>query len=72
MIFRLLSPFKLFAVAVVAAALIFGLADPPRAEAADDRLQFAGTTLSGAAIQRRQPAGQAGGVVVLGAVLPIL
>src|SRR5271163_2709033 len=48
MIVRLLSPLKLFAVAVFAAALVFGLAEPPRAEAADDRLQFTGTTLSGA------------------------
>src|SRR5271163_269685 len=47
MITRLLSPLRLFAVAVCAAALIFGLASPPRAEAADDRLQFTGTTLSG-------------------------
>jgi thiol-disulfide isomerase/thioredoxin len=38
----------LFAVAVFAAALIFGLADAPHAEAADDRLQVTGTTLSGA------------------------
>jgi thiol-disulfide isomerase/thioredoxin len=48
MIFRLLSPLRLFAVGICAAALIFGLANPPRAEAADDRLQFSGTTLSGA------------------------
>ena len=48
MITRLLSPLRLFAVAVCAAALIFGLAAPPRAQAADDRLQFTGTTLSGA------------------------
>ena len=45
---RLLSPLRLFAVAVFAAALIFGLAEAPGAKAADDRLQFAGTTLSGA------------------------
>jgi thiol-disulfide isomerase/thioredoxin len=48
MIVRLLSPLKLFAAAVFAAALIFGLADAPRAAAADDRLQFTGATLSGA------------------------
>ena len=48
MITRLLSPLRLFAVAVCAAALIFGLSAPPRAQAADDRLQFTGTTLSGA------------------------
>ena len=48
MIVRLLSPLKFFAVAVFAAALVFGLAEPPRAEAADDRLQFTGTTLNGA------------------------
>ena len=45
---RLLSPLRLFAVAVFAAALIFGLAEAPHAKAADDRLQFAGTTVSGA------------------------
>ena len=45
---RLLSPLKLFAAAVFAAALIFGLAEAPRAKAADDRLQFTATTLSGA------------------------
>jgi thiol-disulfide isomerase/thioredoxin len=48
MISRLLSPLRLFAVAVFAAALIFGLSAPPHAQAADDRLQFTGTTLSGA------------------------
>jgi thiol-disulfide isomerase/thioredoxin len=48
MLIRLLSPLKLFAAAVFAAALIFGLADAPRSAAADDRLQFTGTTLSGA------------------------
>ncbi|WP_420715984.1 protein disulfide oxidoreductase [Mycobacterium sp. 663a-19] len=45
---RLLSPLRLFAAAVCAAALIFGLAEAPRAKAADDRLQFTATTLSGA------------------------
>ena len=45
---RLLSPLRLFAVAVFAAALIFGLAEAPHAKPADDRLQFAATTLSGA------------------------
>jgi thiol-disulfide isomerase/thioredoxin len=45
---RLLFPVKLFALAVVAAALVFGLANAPRALAADDRLNFTGTTLSGA------------------------
>jgi thiol-disulfide isomerase/thioredoxin len=48
MIIRLLSPIKLFAVAVAVVALILGLAIAPRALAADDRLQFTGTTLSGA------------------------
>jgi thiol-disulfide isomerase/thioredoxin len=48
MMIRLLSPLRLFAAAVFAAALIFGLADAPRSAAADDRLQFTGTTLSGA------------------------
>jgi thiol-disulfide isomerase/thioredoxin len=45
---RLLSPLRLLAVAVFAAALIFGLAEAPHAKAADDRLQFTATTLSGA------------------------
>jgi thiol-disulfide isomerase/thioredoxin len=48
MLIRLLSPLKLFAAAVFAVALIFGLADAPRSAAADDRLLFTGTTLSGA------------------------
>jgi thiol-disulfide isomerase/thioredoxin len=47
-IIRLLSPLKLFAAAVFVAALIFGLADAPKAVAADDRLQFTATTHSGA------------------------
>lgn len=45
---RLFSPLKLFVAAVIAAALIFVLGGAPRALAADDRLQFTGTTLSGA------------------------
>jgi thiol-disulfide isomerase/thioredoxin len=36
------------ALGIAAAALIFGLSTAPRALAADDRLQFNGTTLSGA------------------------
>ena len=48
MFIRLLAPIKLFAAAVFAAGLIFGLADAPRAVAADGRLQFTGTTLGGA------------------------
>ena len=45
---RLLSPRRLLAIALFAAALIFGLAEVPRTEAADDRLQFTATTLGGA------------------------
>jgi thiol-disulfide isomerase/thioredoxin len=45
---RLFSPRRFFVVAVLAAALVFVLAQPPNAEAVDDRLQFSGTTLSGA------------------------
>ena len=45
---RLLSPLRLFAAAVFAAALIFSLAEAPHAKAADERLQFTSTTLSGA------------------------
>src|SRR6516165_10546946 len=45
---RLFSPLRLFVAAVFAAAMIFVLAGAPRAEAADDRLQFTGTTLGGA------------------------
>lgn len=41
-------PLKLFAAGMFAVALIFALAGPPSAVAADDRLQFTGTTLSGA------------------------
>jgi thiol-disulfide isomerase/thioredoxin len=48
MFIRLLTPLKLLAAALFAAALIFGLADAPRSAAADDRLQFTATTLSGA------------------------
>jgi thiol-disulfide isomerase/thioredoxin len=39
---------KRLTLAVVAAALVLGLNSTPRAQAADDRLQFSGTTLSGA------------------------
>src|SRR5215468_5343410 len=39
---RLLSPLKLFAAAVFAAALIFGLAEAPRAEAANPGVTFVG------------------------------
>src|ERR1700676_5306835 len=42
-----LFPFKLFAAGMLAIALMFALATP-RAVAADDRLQFTGTTLGGA------------------------
>lgn len=45
---RLFSPLKLFVAALIAAALIFVLGGAPRASAADDRLQFSGTTLAGA------------------------
>lgn len=45
---RLFSPLKLFVAAVVAAALMVVLCGAPRAAAADDRLQFTGTTLNGA------------------------
>ena len=48
MFVRSLTPFRLFAVAVFTAAAILGLTDAPRSAAADDRLQFTGTTLSGA------------------------
>ena len=48
MFVRLLTPFRLFAVVVFTAAAILGLIDAPRSAAADDRLQFTGTTLSGA------------------------
>ena len=45
---RLFSPFRVFVAAIFAAVLILGLADAPRSAAADERLQFTGTTLSGA------------------------
>ncbi|RFD25374.1 hypothetical protein MUBE_09690 [Mycobacterium uberis] len=44
----LLSSMKLFVVAVLVGTLILGPAALPRAVAADDRLNFAGTTISGA------------------------
>ena len=44
---RLSRFFSTFALALVAAALVFGISTP-RALAADDRLNFSGTTLSGA------------------------
>ena len=46
---RLLSPLRLFAAAVLAVALIFGLAEAPRSAAADERLQFTAITIGGAA-----------------------
>ncbi|BBX74325.1 protein disulfide oxidoreductase [Mycobacterium shinjukuense] len=45
---RLLSPLKALAVGVTAVVLLLGLATAPRAVAADERLQFTATTLSGA------------------------
>ncbi|OBA81750.1 hypothetical protein A9W99_13595 [Mycobacterium sp. 1164966.3] len=48
MILRLMSPLRLFAAAAFAVALFFALVSAPRAAAADDRLQFTGSTLSGA------------------------
>ncbi|WP_406816374.1 protein disulfide oxidoreductase [Mycobacterium sp. M23085] len=45
---RLFSPPRLFVAALCAAALIFVLGGAPRALAADERLQFTGTTLRGA------------------------
>lgn len=48
MIRRLLSPINLFASVLAVVVLMFGLANAPRALAADDRLQFTATTLSGA------------------------
>ncbi|MGO8940224.1 MAG: protein disulfide oxidoreductase [Mycobacterium sp.] len=45
---RLFSPFRVFVAAIFAAVLILGLADAPRSAAADGRLQFTGTSLSGA------------------------
>lgn len=48
MIFRLLTPIKMFAAAAIAVVLMTGLAVAPRARADDDRLNFTATTLSGA------------------------
>jgi thiol-disulfide isomerase/thioredoxin len=48
MIRRLLSPLGMFAAVAVAVVLFFGLVAAPRAVAADDRLNFTGTTLGGA------------------------
>jgi thiol-disulfide isomerase/thioredoxin len=46
--FRLSQLTRVCALGVVTVALAFGAATAPRAIAADDRLQFTGTTLSGA------------------------
>src|ERR1700738_2491383 len=48
MIRRLLSALGTFAAAAVAVVLFFGLVAAPRAVAADDRLNFPGTTPGGA------------------------
>jgi thiol-disulfide isomerase/thioredoxin len=48
MTIRVSAQLKAFAAVLVAIALIFGLGNAARASAADDRLQFTGTTLSGA------------------------
>ncbi len=45
---RLFTPLRMCLVAVFAAVLIVGLAEAPRSAAADERLQFTATTLSGA------------------------
>jgi thiol-disulfide isomerase/thioredoxin len=45
---RLLLAVGRLALGMAAAVLVFGLSTAPRAVAADDRLQFTGTTLSGA------------------------
>jgi thiol-disulfide isomerase/thioredoxin len=48
MTIRLSAQYKAFATLLFAIALVFGLSNASRASAADDRLQFTGTTLSGA------------------------
>lgn len=48
MTIRSSAPANVFAAALLAFALLLGLTGAPRASAADDRLQFTGTTLSGA------------------------
>jgi thiol-disulfide isomerase/thioredoxin len=48
MTIRLVRAIGRLALGVAAAALVFGLSTPPRVLAADERLQFTGTTLSGA------------------------
>src|ERR1700712_2601144 len=48
MIRRLLCPLGMFAAVALAVVLLFGLSAAPRAVAADDRLNFSGTTLGGA------------------------
>ncbi|MBV8965552.1 MAG: protein disulfide oxidoreductase [Mycobacteriaceae bacterium] len=48
MIPRLSRFFSTFATALAVAALVLGLSSAPKALAADDRLNFTGTTLSGA------------------------
>lgn len=46
--FRRSSSFKLFAVIALVAALIVGVGNAPSVKAADDRLHFSATTLTGA------------------------
>ena len=48
MLRRLLFPLNIFAATAAALVLVTGLAIAPRAVAADDRLNFTGTTLGGA------------------------
>jgi thiol-disulfide isomerase/thioredoxin len=57
-VIRLFSPLRLFVAAVFATILIVGLADAPRSAAADGRLQFTGTTLSGASFNGASLAGK--------------
>jgi thiol-disulfide isomerase/thioredoxin len=45
---RVVSATKALTAALIAAIILLGLGGAPRAQAADDRLQFTGTTLSGA------------------------
>ncbi|MCV7400548.1 protein disulfide oxidoreductase [Mycobacterium fragae] len=45
---RLVSATKALTAVLIAAGILLGLCSAPRAQAADDRLQFTGTTLSGA------------------------
>ncbi len=71
MIRRVLHMSRSLAIGMAVAVLTLALSSPPAA-IADDRLNFTGTTLSGAPFDGAVAAGQARRAVVLDAVVPVL